>query len=118
VPQRHEAATLAPRLKKTDGVIDWHRPAREIANLVRGCNPWPGATTAVAGGTLTVWRARAVAGAGEPRTLLTHDPPLLVATGEDALLPLEVQPASRRAVDWDEFLRGAGLAAGQRLVTP
>jgi methionyl-tRNA formyltransferase len=118
VPQRHEAATLAPRLKKTDGVIDWHRPAREIANLVRGCNPWPGATTAIAGGTLTVWRARAVAGAGEPGTLLAHDRTLVVATGEDALLPLEVQPASRRAVDWDEFLRGARLAAGQRLVTP
>jgi methionyl-tRNA formyltransferase len=118
VPQRHEAATLAPRLKKTDGVIDWQRPARDVANLVRGCNPWPGATTTGPGGTLTLWRARAVAGTGVPGTLLAHDRTLVVATGEDALLPLEVQPESRRAVPWDEFLRGARLAAGQRLVTP
>src|SRR5439155_621646 len=42
-PQRHEAATLAPRLRKTDGYLDFARPARELVNLVRGCNPWPGA---------------------------------------------------------------------------
>jgi len=116
-PQRHEAATLAPRLKKTDGVLDWRRPARDLVNLVRGCNPWPGATTVVAGGTLTLWRARAVAGAGAPGTLIPHERTLAVATGEGAVLPLEVQPESRRAIGWDEFLRGARLTAGQRLGT-
>ena len=116
-PQRHEAATLAPRLKKTDGTLDWRRPARDLANLVRGCNPWPGATTVLARGTLTLWRARAVAGAGEPGTLIPHERTLAVATGEGAVLPLEVQPESRRAIGWDEFLRGARLTAGQRLVT-
>jgi len=116
-PQRHEAATLAPRLKKIDGVLDWRRPARDLVNLVRGCNPWPGATTVVAGGTLTLWRAHAVAGAGAPGTLIPHERTLAVATGEGAVLPLEVQPESRRAIGWDEFLRGARLTAGQRLVT-
>jgi methionyl-tRNA formyltransferase len=116
-PQCHEAATLAPRLKKTDGTLDWRRPARDLANLVRGCNPWPGATAVLAGGTLTLWRARAVAGAGEPGTLIPHERTLAVATGEGAVLPLEVQPESRRAIGWDEFLRGARLTAGQRLVT-
>jgi methionyl-tRNA formyltransferase len=115
VPQRHEDATLAPRLKKTDGAIDWRRPARELVNLVRGCNAWPGATTTTASGVLTIWRARGVAATGEPGTLVTHERTLAVATGEGALLPVEVQPESRRAVAWDEFLRGARLAAGQRL---
>ena len=109
VPQRHEAATLAPRLKKTDGALDWRRPARDLVNLVRGCNPWPGATTPTAGGTLTLWRARTVAGAGAPGTLVAHERTLAIAAGEDAVLPLEVQPESRRAVGWDEFLRGARL---------
>jgi methionyl-tRNA formyltransferase len=115
VPQRHEAATLAPRLKKTDGVLDWRRPARELVNLARGCNPWPGATTAMPGGTLTIWRARVVPGTGVPGTLVPHERMLAVAAGEDALLPLEVQPESRRAVGWDEFLRGARCTAGQSL---
>ncbi len=118
IPQRHEAATLAPRLKKTDGVLDWRRPARDLVNLVRGCNPWPGATTPAPGGTLTLWRARAVAGAAAPGTLVPHERTLAVATGDGAVLPLEVQPESRRALAWDEFLHGARLAAGQRLVTP
>jgi methionyl-tRNA formyltransferase len=114
-PQDHAAATLAPRLKKSDGAVDWGRPARELVNLVRGCNPWPGATTGSPGGTLTLWRARAVAGDAPPGTLLPHQGTLAVATGAGALLPLEVQPESRRTVAWDEYLRGARLRAGQRL---
>jgi methionyl-tRNA formyltransferase len=118
VPQQHEAATLAPRLRKAHGALDWRRPAPELVNLVRGCNPWPGATTPTPGGALTVWRARAVAGDGLPGTLVPHERTLVVAAGEGALLPLEVQPESRRAVGWDEFLRGARMTAGQRLGTP
>jgi methionyl-tRNA formyltransferase len=56
-----------------------------------------------------------VGGAGEPGALITHGSTLALAAGEGALLPLEVQPESRRAIAWDEFLRGARLAAGQRL---
>jgi methionyl-tRNA formyltransferase len=117
-PQDHAAATLAPRLKKTDGVLDWERPARALVDLVRGCNPWPGATTSAAGATLTVWRARAVGGAGVPGTLIPHERTLTVAAGEGAVLPLEVQPESRRTVAWNEFLRGARLAPGDRLGGP
>jgi len=109
--QPTEGATLAPRLKKQDGVLEWTRPARELANLARGCNPWPGASA----GALTIWRARAVAGHGAPGTLIAHDRTLAIAAGEGALLPLEVQPPSRRALPWDDYLRGARLAAGAAL---
>jgi methionyl-tRNA formyltransferase len=114
VPQP-EGATLAPRLKKTDGVLDWHRPARELVNLVRGCNPWPGATAATTAGPLAIWRARAVEGVGPPGTLIAHERTLAVATGAGAVLPLQVQPESRRAISWDDYLRGARLAAGGAL---
>ncbi len=120
VPQRHEDATSAPRLRKTDGAIDWRRPARELANLARGCNPWPGATTRIAGGALTISRARALPGAAgaPPGTLVALDATLAIATGDGCLLPLEVQPENRRAMGWDEYLRGARLAAGALLTTP
>jgi methionyl-tRNA formyltransferase len=113
-----EGATLAPRLKKTDGALDWARPARELVNLVRGCNPWPGATLTMPAGPLAVWRARAVAGAGAPGTLVAHERTLAIATADGALLPLEVQPESRNAVRWDDYLRGARLTAGRSLATP
>ena len=42
-----------------DGIIDWSRPADEIARLVRAVSrPYPGARAALAGTRLTVWRAR------------------------------------------------------------
>src|SRR5438876_1438331 len=70
-PQRHEDATLAPRLKKTDGFLDWSRPARDLVNVVRGCNPWPGATTRTPRGMLlTIWRARAIDAMAEAGALV------------------------------------------------
>jgi methionyl-tRNA formyltransferase len=114
VPQAHREATLAPRLKKTDGAVDWTRPAHEIANLVRGCNPWPGVLTRTTGGGLLIWRARAFGDdmAGPPGMLVSRNGSLAVATGAGTLLPVEVQAEGRRAMSWDEYRRGARLAAG------
>src|SRR5439155_324743 len=95
-PQRHEEATLAPRLKKTEGHLDWERPARDLANVVRGCNPWPGALTRSRDGWLTIWRARAGAGrADSPGTLFrprAGSEELAIATAAGWLLPGAVQP--------------------------
>jgi methionyl-tRNA formyltransferase len=119
VPQRHEEATLAPRLKKSDGHLDWTRPARELANLVRGCNPWPGAATGTPRGALTLWRARPLPGpaGAAPGTLVAGAEGLAVATGDGRLLPVAVQPENRRALAWDEYLRGARLEPGTRLAS-
>jgi methionyl-tRNA formyltransferase len=116
-PQRHEDATSAPRLKKSDGDLDWARPAREIVDRVRGCNPWPGASSATPAGALRIWRARPIGAAASaaPATLVAAGETLAVASGEGLVLPLEVQPESRRAVSWTEYLRGARLSAGTRL---
>ena len=122
-PQRHEDATLAPRLKRTDGHLDWNRSAPDLVNLVRGCNPWPGALTHSHAGTLTIWRATA-AGAGRthpPGTLerSVADPgDLAIATADGWLRPIEVQPENRRAMSWPEYLRGARLARGAMFAKP
>jgi methionyl-tRNA formyltransferase len=113
--QDHAAATLAPRLKKTDGVIDWTKSGREVVNLVRGCNPWPGATTVTPAGTLTIRRARVIARAErDPGRVITHDHGRVIVTGDGLVLPLEVQPENRRPMSWDEWLHGARLADGAR----
>lgn len=114
--QDHAAATLAPRLKKTDGVIDWTKRAQEIVNLARGCNPWPGATTPTPAGALTIWRARAIA--APPRTpgiLVTHAGTLAVSSGDGLVLPSDVQPENRKTMGWDDWLRGARLRDGARI---
>jgi methionyl-tRNA formyltransferase len=117
-PQDHARATLAPRLKKEDGWLRLAEPARALAARVRGCNPWPGAALTTPGGRLMVWRATAVphAAATAPGTLVSTGPgATAIATGEGLLLPVEVQPENRKAMAWEEFLRGARLRAGDRL---
>ena len=120
VAQPHAEATLAPRLKKEDGLLHWSRPARELVNLVRGCNPWPGALTRTPSGPLLVWRASAVdvTSAARPGALVPYAETVAVATGAGALLPLEVQAEGRRAMPWPDYLRGARLAAGAVFSAP
>ncbi len=118
IPQDHAAATLAPRLKKEDGWLRLGEPARDLVNRVRGCNPWPGAALMTPAGRLLVWRAALVphAAGAAPGTLVTGGPgALCVATGQGLLLPIQVQPENRKAMAWEDFLRGARLGAGARL---
>ncbi len=118
-PQDHAAATLAPRLKKTDGAIDWAKSGREVVNLVRGCNPWPGATTTTPAGPLTIHRVRVVAThATEPGRVVAHDRTRAIAAADALVLPLEVQPENRKPMPWDDWLRGARLAEGARFGPP
>jgi methionyl-tRNA formyltransferase len=118
-PQDSSAATLAPRLKKSDGVIDWTRSARQIVNLIRGCNPWPGATTATPAGTLTIRRARVVPGTqADPGRVIAHHGGRVIVADDGLVLPLEVQPENRKPMSWDEWLRGARLPDGARLGPP
>lgn len=111
-PQDTGAATLAPRLRKEDGTLEWTRPATELAALVRGVNPWPGAAMQTPAGRVIIWRARAVPGSAEPGVLVRAGTALAVGTGDGLLEPLEVQPENRRAMPWASFLHGTRLGPG------
>ena len=115
VAQDETRATSAPRLRKTDALLDWRRPATELVAWVRGLNPWPGAATQSPVGRLQIWHAQALPGSGEPGVLVVGHGTLCVGTGDGLLRPVEVQPENRKAMEWDTFLRGARLAAGAGL---
>jgi len=61
VPVRQDPAkaTLARILTREDGRIDWTRPAREVANRLRGFSPWPGAWTTLDGKGVKILEASA-----------------------------------------------------------
>ena len=42
IKQMHVESTKAPKLKKSDGKIDWRLSSEEIFNRIRGFHPWPG----------------------------------------------------------------------------
>jgi methionyl-tRNA formyltransferase len=56
VGQDHTLATLAPKLTKAEGELDWSMDAGEIDRRVRGLQPWPGATLPTSKGRLKVLR--------------------------------------------------------------
>lgn len=116
-PQDASLATLAPRLKKEDGILALGGAARDLANRVHGLNPWPGAAVATPAGRLLLWRTRALPGpAGEePGTLVPAGDRLGIATGDGILVPVEVQPENRRPMPWADYLRGARLGRGARV---
>ena len=116
--QDHSQATLAPLLRKEDGVIDWTLSAAAIANRVRGLSPWPGAYTFAGEVRWTIWRAVV---AGErvkeaPGTVIhvTKDT-IDVATGNGVLVLMELQPANSRRMTVSQYLAGHALSSGDRL---
>jgi len=117
-PQEHSAATYAPLLKKTDGLIDWKKPAARIEPFIRGMSPGPGAFTFWKNTRLKIYRAEVPAAQCNalPGTVLESRPGhLTVATGDGALSILELQSASGSRLPVSEFLRGFRISPGELL---
>jgi methionyl-tRNA formyltransferase len=120
IPQDHSQATYAPKLRKEDGIIQWDRCAIDLANLIRGVTPWPGAVTTHAGKPLRLWRATPMSksGAATPGRLAKVDKlGAWVETGDGYLVLIEVQPASGRRMPAAAYARGHGLRSGDILGT-
>ena len=116
--QDNSQATLAPILKKEDGIIDWNWPARQIFNRARGFLPWPGAYTFFRGQIFHIWKARpGVDGAaGSPGRLRPHRRQLLVDCGAGSALELlEVQIEGRKRMSAEAFLNGHHLNENEAL---
>jgi len=115
-PQDHTQATLAPILKKEDGRIDFHRPAIEIWNRLRGFQPWPGAYTSFRGKSLHVWSAKSVAMDIALGTIRLSHGHLLVGCGSrSALALLEVQLEGKKRMSAVDFVNGYRPKDGERL---
>jgi methionyl-tRNA formyltransferase len=120
--QPKSQVTKAPRLAKTDGLIDWTNPAAFIQRQVRALKPWPttythwqrpqGEPLRVIVDQVTVLPEPAGA---EPGTVVLSDgKQLIVATGEGRIAIGLLQPAGKRVLRIEEFLRGYAIKPGER----
>ncbi len=118
-PQDSSLATLAPLLKKGDGLIDWNLKAEDIACRVRGFQPWPGAYTSFRGKILHLWAAQRAMGASaavEPGAMEARSGELFVLCGDGNLLQIkELQLEGRKRVAARDFLNGVHLRPGERV---
>lgn len=119
IPQDESQATYEPLCRDEQAVIDWSRPAREVYNLIRGCNPQPGATARLDGTPLKIFdcalRPESADGAAPGTVLAVTEEGFAVGLDGGTLLVKRVQPPDSPKLPASEFARARGLAPGHRL---
>lgn len=113
--QDEKKASLAPMLKKEDGLIDWNKSADEIHNTVRGTVPWPGAYTFLDGKMLKIRETDVTPLYEKPETGKIFDVQkdyFMIACGKGALRVKELQLEGGKRIDTASFLRGHRLEKG------
>jgi methionyl-tRNA formyltransferase len=121
--QDHTQATRAPKLKKSDGFIDFSLPALTIKNMVRGFWSWPGASAIYSSNTtgkarrITIVEAHPVQD-DNPENLPhgTLDENLNVVCGSGALKVTKIKPAGGATMTFEEFVNGYRVAPLDRLM--
>jgi methionyl-tRNA formyltransferase len=113
-PQDHTHATYAPKLDREQAHIIWQRDSAALVRQIRAFDPAPGAWTELDGNTLKLFGAQVAQGSGEPGTVLEASGRVVIAAGSGAVAVSEVQPAGKTRIPVEAWLRGRGVAAGQR----
>ena len=120
-PQDDALATLAPRLKKEEGEIDWTQPAVEIERQIRAFSPWPGTFTCHGSDQIKILAAEVAKleppdpPYREPGILFKRQREVYVTTGQELIHLTTVQPAGRKAMPAEAMLNGQPDLHGAKL---
>ncbi len=120
-PQDESLATLAPKLSKADGTVDFSASAKTIRNRVHGLTPWPGVRVRVCGQSpkapeaLKLLRVSVVAKviSKEPAGTVLADGHVVAGDGNVLRLD-EIQPPGKKPMAFTDFLRGRSIQIGDR----
>jgi methionyl-tRNA formyltransferase len=110
-PQINSDVTLAPKITKDEGRIDWSKTSAEIERKVRAFSPWPTAWSSLNGSRISILSAKFSPRKVHPGTLSIGDG-AFVGTGDGSLELVEVKPEGKRAMSAEDWLRGARLHDG------
>ena len=115
-PQDNAQSSLAPILKKEDGLADFSQPASAIVNRIRGFQPWPGVCTKFRGKNLQILKANAVADSVPIAELSVFAGRLLVGCGQNTALEiLELQLEGKKRTTARDFIQGYRISPGDKL---
>ncbi|MBR57176.1 MAG: methionyl-tRNA formyltransferase [Myxococcales bacterium] len=115
-PQPADGVTYAGKITKSDGWIDWNRPAADVINHIRAMNPWPGAQARLEGRAVRVVRAQIAKNASTSApagTLYALNGEAGLVTTSDGILSIEmIHPAGKKPMSIARYLDG------QRMTPP
>jgi methionyl-tRNA formyltransferase len=119
VPQDDSLATYEPPCDDRVAGVNWHKPLQEVSNLVRGCDPQPGAYAHIEGEKIYFYGAsrmdRPTAESPAPGTILKIDTQgIQVAVEGGALVIGKVRPATGKKLTGAEYATERGLKVGDR----
>jgi len=122
IPQLHEAATLAPLIRKEERDLDWRQPAIMLARQIRALFPNPSAVSTFRGAPVKILSAEplpAIANTRAPGIIIPTEgnTDLWIVTGEGLLAIHTLHPAGKRAMSGAEFLRGYHVQPGEGMMT-
>jgi len=119
VPQEHGKASLAPMMKREDGLIDWRLPASNISSMVRGFQPFPTSFTFYQGKKLIIWKAAEVLGfkiSSFGAVLEAKGDNLIISCGGETTLKIvELQLEGKKRMNVRDFLNGVKINVGEKL---
>ncbi len=115
VPQPEDGVTVAPRIEKEQGRIDWSKSADEIDRQVRAFTPWPGTFTEWGGRALKILSGSSVQGRAEPGEIVHNNGRTAVGTSYGLYALSRVQLAGKPAVDVQAFVNGYPDFLGAKL---
>lgn len=115
-PQDHSKATLAPMLSRELSFMNWHRPAADLHNQVRGLIPWPAAVAVFGGIRCKVLASHVPVETTEktPGTILDAGKDgIKVACGGGSVLAIdELQPDGGKRMKAADYVRGHPILVG------
>jgi methionyl-tRNA formyltransferase len=115
-PQDDTLATHAPMLRKRDGRLDLQSTAEQLARQIRAFDPWPGTFVMWGDRRLAIKRAHSASrnGAATGKVTMIENAPA-VSTRKGVLVLDVVQPAGKREMSGEDFIRGAPNFVGAQL---
>jgi len=119
VPQDEAKVSFAPPIKDIDQRVEWKNSAQVIKNQIRGLNPWPVAYTTYQNQVWKLWQAKVSstnASKGSVGEILELNAEgILIQCGEGQLLLTEIQPAGKKRMHTEAYLRGHTVQVGEFL---
>jgi len=110
--QDDSQVTFAKNISRDQERIDWNNSALQLHNQIRGLHPWPVAYTTIDGQVTKIWKANTISTQTneKPGTVVEIESDyFVVQTGQsDAIRINELQPAGKKKMSAEDYLRGVG----------